>query len=61
MSGTTSSEMEMGMYYTRKNVFRMLATWEFITIKDQKKVQVDNGGDSTVLSTFIWIELGKPQ
>ena len=34
--GQTSSEMEMGMYYTRENVFNMSVTWEYISVKDHK-------------------------
>ena len=48
LPGQTSSEMEMGMYYTRENVFNMSVTWEYITLKDHKiKMQVDTGADST--------------
>ena len=62
LSGQTSSEMETGMYYTRENVFNMSVTWEYITVKDHKtKIQVDTGADSTVISSLIWTELGKPQ
>ena len=50
------------MYYTRENVFNMSVTWEYITVKDHKiKMQVDTGADSTVISSLIWTELGKPQ
>ena len=35
---------------------------EYITVKDHKiKMQVDTGADSTVISSLIWTELGKPQ
>ena len=62
LPGQTSSEMEMGMYYTRENVFSMSVTWEYITVKDHKiKMQVDTGADSTVISSLIWTELGKLQ
>ena len=62
LPGQTSSEMEMGMYYTRENVFNISVTWEYITVKDHKiKMQVDTGADSTVISSLIWTELGKPQ
>ena len=62
LPGQTSSEMEMGMYYTRENVFKMSVTWEYITVTDHKiKMQVDTGADSTVISSLIWTELGKPQ
>ena len=61
-SGRTSSEMEMGMYYTRENAFNMSATREYITVKDHKiKMQVDTSADSTVISSLIWNELDKPQ
>ena len=54
--------MEMAMYYTRENAFNMSVTWEYITVKDHKvKMQVDTGADSTVISSLIWTELGKPQ
>ena len=50
------------MYYTRENVFNISVTWEHITVKDHKiKMQVDTGADSTVISSLIWTELGKPQ
>ena len=50
------------MYYTRENVFNMSVTWEYITVKDHKtKKQIDTGADSTVISSLIWTELGKPQ
>ena len=62
LSGQSSSEMEMGMYYTRENVFTMSMTREYITVKDHKiKMQVDTGADSTVISSLIWTELSKPQ
>ena len=62
LPGQTSSGMEMGMYYTRENVFNLSVTWEYITVKDHKiKMQVDTGADSTVISSLIWTELGKPQ
>ena len=52
----------MGMYYTRENVFNMSVTWEYVTVKDHKiKMQVDARADSTVISSLIWTELGKPQ
>ena len=58
----TSSETLMGMYYARENVLNMSVTWEYITAKDHKiKMQVDTGADSTVISSLIWTELGKPQ
>ena len=62
LPGQTSSEMELGMYYTRENVFNMSVTLEYITVKDHKiKMQVDTGADNPVISTLIWTELGKPQ
>ena len=52
----------MGMYYTRENVFNMSLTWEYITVKDHiLKMQVYTGGDSTVISSLICTERGKPQ
>ena len=62
LSDQTSSEMDMGMYYTRENVFNMSGTLKYITVKDHKiKRQVDTGADSTVISSLIWTELGKSQ
>ena len=62
LSGQTSSEMEMGMYYTRENVFNMSLTRVYITVKDHKiKKQIDTGADSTVISSLISTKLGKPQ
>ena len=49
LPGQSSSEMEMGMYYTRENVYKTI------------KKQVDTGADSTVISSLIWTELGKHQ
>ena len=50
------------MYYTREDVFNMSVTWKYIAIKDHEiKMQVDTGADSTVISSLIWTELGKPQ
>ena len=34
LSGQTSSKMEIGMYYTRENVFNMPITWEYIKVRD---------------------------
>ena len=51
--------MEILLYYTPENVFELSATLEYITVKDRKKMQFDTGADSTVISFFIWIELGK--
>ena len=51
LSGQTLSETQMGMYYSRENVFNMSVTWEYITLKDHKiKMQVDTGADITVIS-----------
>ena len=64
LSGQKSSEMEMGINNARENVFKMSMTWEYITVKDQKiekKKQNDTAADSTVISSIIWTELGKPQ
>ena len=52
----------MRTYYTRENVFTISVTWEYIKVKVQKiKMQVDTGADSTVISSLIRTELGKPQ
>ena len=62
LSGQTSSAIQMGMYYTQENVFNMSVTWEYVTVKDHKKMQVDSTvAESTVISSLIWTELGKPQ
>ena len=45
----------------RKNVLNMSATWKSITAKDHVKTEADVGADSTVMSSFVWTELGKPQ
>ena len=61
LSGQTTSEMEIGMYYTRENNFKMSLTWEYLTVKDQEvKMKVDTGADSTVISSLIGTEIGKP-
>ena len=62
LSGQTSSEMEMGMHYTREKVINLSVTWDYITVKDHKiKIQVETGADNSVISSLIWSELGKPQ
>ena len=38
----------------------MSATWEFFKENTTKK-QVDIGVESTVMSSFVWTETGKPQ
>ena len=46
LSAQTSSEKEMGMYYTWEDVFNMSVTWQYITINDHKiKMQADTGAD----------------
>ena len=53
---------EMGMFYTKGQVFSMSVTWKYISIINRKlKMQVDTGANSTVISSKIWTELGKPQ
>ena len=48
------------MYYARWNVRNLSVTLEYITVKVHKiKLQVDTGGDSTVISSLIWTEPGK--
>ena len=62
LSCQTSSEMEMGTYYTRENLFNLSVIWKYITVKGHKtKMHDDTGADSTMISSFIWRELGKPQ
>ena len=40
----------------------MSLIWEYITVKDHKiKMQSDTDADSTVISSLILTELGKPQ
>ena len=54
--------LEMGMFYTKEQIFSMSATWEYISINYCKvKMQVDTGADSTVISSKKLTELGKPQ
>ena len=54
--------MKMGIFSTRENVFKMSATWEYVTIKYQKtKIEVDFDSDNTVISSFLRSELGKSQ
>ena len=65
--GTNFSEQAspastMGVFYTREQFFSMSATREYILINNYKvKMQVDTGAVSTVISSKIWTELGKPQ
>ena len=50
------------MFYTKEQIFSISVTWEYISINNYKvKMQVDTGADSTVISSKIWTELGKPQ
>ena len=57
MSGPISSELR-----TLENVFFVSATREYISVKEHKlKVKLDTGADSTLISSFIWTELGKSQ
>ena len=50
------------MFYTKELIFSMSANGKYISINNCKvKMQVDTGADSTVISSKIWIELGKPQ
>ena len=57
-----SPASEMGMFYTKEQIFSMSVTWEYISINNYKvKMQLDTGADSTVISKKIWTELGKPQ
>ena len=52
----------MGGFYTKEEIFSMSVTWEYISINNCKvKMQLDTGADSTVISSKIWTELGKPQ
>ena len=56
------SSMEMGMFYTKEQIFSMSARWEYISINNcNVKLQVDTGEDSTVISSKIWTKLGKCQ
>ena len=57
-----SPALEMGMFYTKEQIFSMSVTWEYISINNFKvKMQLDTGADSTVISSQIWTELGKPR
>ena len=61
-SEQASPASEMGMFYSKEQIFSMSVTWEYISINNCKvKMQVDTGADSTVISSKIWTELGKPQ
>ena len=61
-SEQASPASEMGMFYTKEQIFSMSVTREYISINNCKvKMQVDTGADSTVISTKILTELGKPQ
>ena len=51
----------MGMFYTKEHTLSMSVAWEYISITSCKvKMQVDTGVDSTVISSKIWTELGRP-
>ena len=61
-SEQASPASEMGMFYTKEQIFSMSVTWEYISINNCKvKIQVDTGADSTVISSKIRTELGKLQ
>ena len=61
-SEKASPASEMGVFYANEQTFNMSATRENISINNCKlKKQVDTGADSTVISSKIWSELGKPQ
>ena len=61
-SEQASPASEIRMFYTKEQIFNMSVTWEYISINNYKlKRQVDTGADSTVISSKIWTELGKPQ
>ena len=61
-SEQASSPSVMGKFYTKEKIFSMYVTWEYISINNCKvKIQVDTGAHSTVISSKIWTELGKPQ
>ena len=52
----------MGMLYNKEQIFSMPVEWEYNSINNSKvKMQVDTGADSTVMSSKIWTEVGKPQ
>ena len=51
-SEQASPAAEMGMLYTKEQIFSMSVTWEYISIKNYKvKMQVDTAADSTVISS----------
>ena len=53
-SEQASPASEMGMFYTKEQIFSMSVTWEYISINNCKvKIQVDTGADSTVISSKI--------
>ena len=61
-SEQASPASEMGMFYTKEQIFSMSATYENISINNcELKMQVDKGADSTVILSKRWTELGKPE
>ena len=59
-SEQASPASEMGVFYTKEQIFSMSATWEYMSINNCKvKMQVDTGADSTVISSKTLTELGK--
>ena len=61
-SEQASPSSEMEKFHTKEQIFSMSGTLEYNSINNCKvKMQVDTGADSTVISTKIWTELGKPQ
>ena len=45
-----SPASEMGMFYTKEQIFSISVTWEYISINNCKvKMQVDTGANSTVI------------
>ena len=61
-SEQASPASEMGMFYTKEEIFSMSVIWEYISINNCKvKMQVDTGADSTVISSKMWTEFVRPQ
>ena len=61
-SEQASPQLEMVMFYTKKQNLKHVCDSKYISINNCKvKMQLYAGADSTAISPIIWTELSKPQ
>ena len=64
-SEQASPASEMGMFYTKEQIFSMSAIWQYISINNSKvKMQVadiDTAADSRVILSKMWTQPDKTQ